>query len=198
MINMKIELKRVDRDGEFLGINVYIDDTRLQMFQIAGIETDATMDDINYAIDRFRVLVPRYVDLLKGVKKLIEKDEELQNYWKNLSKKDECEHDWVRSNWVYTTEPPCWDEICKKCGEMRCVSSQPSVNEFEETLKKFNKHEYTAHVKNESTQADIYYNVMFCPHCGATTNIHNVVNTVNDIPVGVQYAYCTHCGGMIK
>lgn len=48
-----------------------------------------------------------------------------------------CEHDWVASNTVYTSDPPQWDEICRKCGQVRRVVAQPSVNEYDELMRKF-------------------------------------------------------------
>ena len=50
-VTLKIDIKRVDSlSGEFLGINVYLDDRLYEKVKYAGVESDATMDDIERCI----------------------------------------------------------------------------------------------------------------------------------------------------
>jgi hypothetical protein len=55
-----------------------------------------------------------------------------------MTKPKDCNHDWLKSHKVYTSSPPQWDEICKRCGEIRRVFSRPSAeNTFDKIYKIF-------------------------------------------------------------
>jgi len=50
-VTLKVDIKRVDSSsGEFLGINIYLDGRPYEKIKYAGIESDATMDDIEKCI----------------------------------------------------------------------------------------------------------------------------------------------------
>ena len=64
-VTLKIDIKRVDSlSGEFLGINVYLDDRLYEKVKYAGVESDATMDDIERCIQiHYNPFYPHYDQL---------------------------------------------------------------------------------------------------------------------------------------
>lgn len=51
-----------------------------------------------------------------------------------------CDHDWVYSNYMLTSNPPQCDKICKKCGLIgRDRLGECYRDEYSETIEKFKK-----------------------------------------------------------